>query len=122
MNTFDLIRNGVDRNILIYDANAQQNKLSLRLFSLLKVVARRNSIKIDRFILDQEKIVLYLDAIMSNKEILYQELMHLNERYTNAFSVMKENKITEARLALFWERVRPLERELSYEFRRIDND
>lgn len=61
MNTFDLIRNGVDRNMLIYDANAQQNKLSLRLFSLLKVFARRNSIKIDRFILDLEcKIEMYL--------------------------------------------------------------
>lgn len=66
--------------------------------------------------------MLYLDAIMSNKEILYQEFMHLNKRYTNAFSVMKENKIKEVRLSFFWERVRPLERELSYEFRRIDND
>lgn len=63
--------------------------------------------------------MLYLDAIMANHEVLYKELMHLNERYINAFSIMRENKITEARLALFWARVRPLERELSYEFRRL---
>lgn len=53
MNTFDLIRNGLDRNILVYDAK-EKEKLSLRIFSLLKVVARRNSIKIDRFIVDLE--------------------------------------------------------------------
>jgi len=61
-NTFDLIRDGFDRNVLVYDANARtkQNKLSLRLFSLLKAVARRNSIKIDRFVLDPEcKVEMY---------------------------------------------------------------
>lgn len=53
---------------------------------------------------------------MTNHEILYKELMYLNERYINAFSVMRENKITESRLALFWSKIRPVEANLCKEY------
>lgn len=53
---------------------------------------------------------------MTNHEMLYKELMHLNERYLNAFSAMRENRITEARLALFWGRIRPVEANLCREY------
>ena len=66
--------------------------------------------------------MLYLDAIMTNHEILYKELMYLNERYINTFSIMRESEITEARLEFFWGKIRPVESSLCKEFRSLNND
>lgn len=80
MNTFELIRNSVDRDIMVYDNDS--NRLYKRLFAILKVVAKRNNVEINRFIIDpsskEEIEVWFFDKLSSIGQNIPEKLNNLH--------------------------------------------
>ena len=96
MNTFDLIRDAYDRNMLIYDNRADSGLLSLRLFSLLVTCANYH-IKVDRFIVDRHcKVQLNLFYPQLNSIRLKPQYSTLDDYYIMGLPVIFTDGLCDA--------------------------